>query len=101
MSHHQRLGRVSRKGESCGRAHRGSLTAVRNGAASAEIGGNRARNQLLTLTSSPRLKPGDSNSFMLQVQCGRVGAVIPCGFLLVPASMSPQHPRALRRLGRR
>lgn len=52
------------------------------------------------LTSSPRLKPGDSNSFMLRVQCERVGAVIPRGFLLVPASLTLSGPQAGVGLGR-
>jgi MFS family permease len=47
------------------------------------------------LTSSPRLKPGGFQPVE------RVGAVIPHGFLLVPASTSLQHPRALQILGRR
>ncbi len=46
------------------------------------------------LTSSPRLKPGDSNPFMLRVQRCGYGAVIPCGFLLVPASTIRDGPRA-------
>jgi hypothetical protein len=54
-----------------------------------------------TLTSSPRLKPGDSNPFMLREQPFGGGAVIPRGFLLVPASVSLQHPRVLQLLGRR
>jgi len=53
------------------------------------------------LTSSPRLKPGDSNPFMLREQLFGGGAVIPRGFLLVPASVSLQHPRVLQLLGRR
>ncbi len=48
----------------------------------------------LGLTSSPRLKPGDSNPFMLRAQHFGFGAVIPRGFLLVPASMTAPGPRA-------
>lgn len=48
---------------------------------------------LTGLTSSPRLKPGDSNPFMLRVQWCGCGAVIPCGFLLVPASVTAPGPR--------
>jgi transcriptional regulator GlxA family with amidase domain len=49
----------------------------------------------LVLTSSPRLKAGGFQPVR------RVGAVIPRGFLLVPASVSLQHPRELQILGRR
>lgn len=42
----------------------------------------------------PPAGAGDSNSFMLRVQCGRVGALIPRGFLLVLASMSAQRAGA-------
>lgn len=53
------------------------------------------------LTSSPRLKPGDSNRFMLRVQQWWVGAVVPRGFLRVPASVTALGPRASVGLGRR
>jgi hypothetical protein len=51
------------------------------------------------LTSSPRLKPGDSN-LLTPLGCG-VGAVIPHGFLLVPASATSPSPRVGVGLGRR
>ena len=60
-----------------------------------------AQGEVDVLTSSPRLKPGDSNPFMLREQLFGGGAVIPRGFLLVPASVSLQHPRVLQLLGRR
>jgi hypothetical protein len=50
------------------------------------------------LTSSPRLKPGDSN-LVTPLGCG-VGAVIPRGFLLVPASVASPGPRGGVGLGR-